>query len=81
VALTVEGRVAVTLPHDPRAERYPMAAASCPGSASREQHREGWRPARISLAGGSETRTATPARAPPDRGRGGRRRHLVAEIS
>jgi hypothetical protein len=64
VALTVEGRVAMTLPHDPRAERYPMAAASCPGSASREQHRERWRPTLISLAGDSETRSATPARAP-----------------
>jgi hypothetical protein len=81
VALTVAGRVAMTLPPGPRAERYPMTAAAWPGSASREQHRERWRPGRIALAGGSETCSATPARAPPGRGRGGRRRQLGAEIS
>jgi hypothetical protein len=70
VALPVAGRVAITLPPGPRAERYPMTAASCPGSASREQHRERWRPTRISLAGGSEPCSATHVRAPPGPGTG-----------
>jgi hypothetical protein len=41
-----------------------MPAVSCPGAAFCEQHQERWRPVQISLAGGSETCTATTARAP-----------------